>query len=327
MYKQPYSSGAYGTRESANNPAPAETPLDNSDKPHLLLEGQFSMNDRLKSGCESISSTAWTVAHRRTFTDIPYSQEIFDEVERILRDQGDSEIPEESISPQIAPQIEARYKLVSQLLREHSVQQVLEIASGLSPRGLEVTNDSSIEYVEVDLPQMMSQKRQIVGALGSKSNLHLEVGDALDLDSLRGAAAVFDQTKPLGIIHEGLLRYFSFDEKEIVARNIHSLLEQFTGIWITPDITLRTVLKTASTADRKQIDKVGHRIGINIDKNRFDNVDEAQKFFENLSFTVERHRYTEVMDRLVSPGRLGQSRRDVEALIGEGYVFVMRIRQ
>lgn len=325
MQKQQYSGEAYL--------APVESPLAHPDDlskgwgPHLSIEGPFSVNNRTKSGGESISSTAWTVAHRRTFTDIPYSQEIFDEVERMLRDQGAPEIPEESISPQIAPQIEARYKLVSQLLRENSVQQVLEIASGLSPRGLELTNVSDIEYVEVDLPEMMSQKRQIAGVLGSRSNLHLNAGDALDLESLRAAAAVFDQTKPLGIIHEGLLRYFNFDEKAVVARNIHSLLEQFNGIWITPDITLRTVLSTASTADRKQIDKVGQRLGINIDKNRFADVDEAHKFFEDLSFTVERHRYTEVIDQLVSPGRLGQTRQDVEALIGEGYVFAMRIRQ
>jgi hypothetical protein len=101
------------------------------------------------NGYDSISATAWQIAHRRTFTDIPYSQEIFDEFERILSEQGRSDIPEELISPQIAPQIKARYKLVSRLLVENSVQQVLEIATGLSPRGLQMTNNSNIEYVEV----------------------------------------------------------------------------------------------------------------------------------------------------------------------------------
>lgn len=285
------------------------------------------MFERNNKGYESISSTAWTVAHRRTFTDIPYSQEIFDEFERILLDQGSAEIPEELVSPQIAPQIEARYKLVSRLIRENSVHQVLEIATGLSPRGLEMTSDSNVEYVEVDLATMMSHKKKIVGALGSNGNLHLEIGNALDLDSLKAAVAVLDQTKPLGIVHEGLLRYFNFDEKAIIARNIHSLLELFGGVWITPDITLRTVLNVASTEDRDQIEKVGQLVGINIDQNRFENVDEAQKFFEDLAFTIERRRFTEVMDELVSPARLGQTRQQVEALIGGAYVFVMRIRQ
>ena len=55
---------------------------------------------------------------------------------------------------------------------------------------------------------------------------------------------------------------------------------------------------------------------------RFDNVDAAHKFFEDLAFTIERHRLTEVIGELVSPNRLGQSRQEVEALIGEAYVFV-----
>jgi O-methyltransferase involved in polyketide biosynthesis len=285
------------------------------------------MFERNSKGYESISSTAWTVAHRRTFTDIPYSQEIFDEFERILLEQDSAEIPEELVSPQIAPQIEARYKLVSRLIRENSVHQVLEIATGLSPRGLEMTSDSNVEYVEVDLPTMMSHKKKIVGTLGSNGNLHLEIGNALDLDSLKAAVAVLDQAKPLGIVHEGLLRYFNFDEKAIIAGNIHSLLELFGGVWITPDITLRTVLNVASTEDRDQIEKVGQLVGINIDQNRFENVDEAQKFFEDLAFTIERRRFTEVMDELVSPARLGQTRQQVEALIGGAYVFVMRIRR
>lgn len=285
------------------------------------------MLERKHNGYDSISTTAWQIAHRRTFTDIPYSQDIFDEFERMLHEQGNFEIPEELISPQIAPQIEARYKLVSRLLAENSVQQVLELATGLSPRGLAMTNASNIEYVEVDLPNMMSQKEQIVRILGSKGNLHLKTGNALDLDSLRAAAAVLDQTKPLGIVHEGLLRYFNFDEKATVARNIHCLLEHFGGVWITPDITLRTVLKTASPEDRKQIEKVGQLVGVNIDQNRFDNVDAAHQFFEDLGFTIERHRFTEVTGELVSPSRLGQTRQEVQALIGEAYVFVMRIRQ
>jgi hypothetical protein len=72
---------------------------------------------------------------------------------------------------------------------------------------------------------------------------------------------------------------------------------------------------------------VGQLVGINIDQNRFENVDEAQKFFEDLAFTIERRRFTEVMDELVSPARLGQTRQQVEALIGGAYVFVMRIRR
>src|SRR3990170_5146832 len=110
---------------------------------------------------ESISPTAWTIAQQRSLTDIPYSNQIFRVLERQLSQNG-VEISEEFRSPQIAPQTEARYKLVDHLLRENGVQQVLEIASGFSPRGLQMTDNNNFVYVEVDLQNVLKQKRQIV---------------------------------------------------------------------------------------------------------------------------------------------------------------------
>ena len=118
-----------------------------------------------KQGNEKISVTAWTIAHRRIFTDIPYSQVIFDEFEKIRCAAGKPEIPDELKSLQVAPQIEARYKLVNKLIKRNSPQQVLEIAAGLSPRGLEITENQNIEYVEVDFPGIISQKRKIVDVI------------------------------------------------------------------------------------------------------------------------------------------------------------------
>jgi O-methyltransferase involved in polyketide biosynthesis len=277
-----------------------------------------------RQGNENISPTAWTIAHRRTFTDIPYSKEIFEELERLRRLQG-VEIPEELKSPEIASQIEARYKLANRLLTENHVEQVLEIAAGFSPRGLEFTDDGSTIYVEVDLPTIIDQKKKIVDTLGQRTNLHLVAGDALDITSLRPALQHFDRSKPLGIIHEGLLRYLTFDQKAVVVKNVHTLLAEFGGIYITPDLTLRSVLEKESAVAGNNIEKVGQLIGINIDQNCFEDVDQAQKFFEDLGFSVERHRFLEVIDELTSPSKLGQTRQQTEALIGDTYVFVMRV--
>lgn len=276
-----------------------------------------------KQDNENISSTAWTIAHRRTFTDIPYSKSIFDEIERLRHLQG-TEIAEELKSPEIAPQIEARYKLVSRLLAQNHIEQVLELAAGFSPRGLELTDDNSVSYVEIDLPDIAAQKREIVNTFRSRENLHLEEGNALDVATLQIATRYFDRSKPVGIIHEGLLRYLAFDQKAIVAKNIHALFGEFGGVWITPDITLKAVLKAENAVIQHQTAKVGQLIGVNIDQNSFENVDQAQKFFEALGFSVERHKFTEVIDELSSPSVLGQTRQEVEVLIGDAYVFVMR---
>lgn len=278
----------------------------------------------LIKGNENISPTAWTIAHRRTFTDIPYSKPIFDLIEQQRKLQG-IEISEELKSPQIAPQIEARYKLVNIMLEENNIKQVLEIAAGFSPRGLAMTDDASVTYVETDLSKITKQMDKIVGKIGKKENLFIENADVLDLRTLQSSLKHFDKRKSLGIIHEGLLRYLSFDQKAVVAKNIHTILESFDGVWITPDISLKSIVK-AETFMGGKFEKIKERIGINIDNNLFDNVEHAQKFFENLGFTVEKHNFMEVKDLLASPKVLGQSEGLVDKLIGGAYVFVMKIK-
>jgi len=278
-----------------------------------------------EQGNERISPTAWTIAHRRTVTDIPYSKAIFGEIEKLRELQG-VDIPDQLKSPEIAPQIEARYKLVSRLLAQNRIEQVLEIAAGFSPRGLELTENRAT-YVEVDLPGIMTQKKKIVNSIGSNENLFLEEGNALDATSLQTATRHFDRSKPLGIIHEGLLRYLTFEQKATVARNIHKILSAFNGVWITPDITLKAVVQAENTATQQTTGIVGELIGVNIDKNSFEDVNHAQRFFEGLDFSVERHSFMEVIDELSSPAALHQTRQNVEALINAAYVFVMRTKE
>jgi O-methyltransferase involved in polyketide biosynthesis len=266
---------------------------------------------------EKISITAVMIAKQRVFSDIPYSRQIFEML---------GEAPQDFDSPLIAPQIEARYKLINKMLIESGVNQVLEIASGLSPRGLELTDDKSVNYTEVDLPGIMAKKRKIVERIGDKDNLHLEDGNALDISTLEKATKHFDQSKPIVVINEGLLRYLDFNQKTIVARNIYTLLQQFGGVWITPDITLREVMKAEDNVYKGQNDQISSKIGVNIHENCFENVSEAQKFFEILNFTVEKHNFSEIIDELVSPKKLNQSQEEVKALIDKAWVFVMKIK-
>lgn len=288
--------------------------------------------ERGSNDFERIGPTAWMVARRRAFTDIPYSQEIFAALEEYRVERGIPDIPEELKTPELTPQFEARYKLVNRLLREYKTQQLLELASGLAPRGLEFSEDPDVTVVEVDLPEVMTQKQEIASTiLAAKSglprpNLHLEAGNALNHDDLVRAAKHLDPNKPLSVTNEGLLRYLDFDEKAAVAKNVHELLERFGGgIWVTPDITLRKVMERENDIAKKQNERVKKITGIDIDQNRFDNVDQARTFFENLGFTIERHNFMEVVDELVSPQRLGIQRSEVEATISPAWVFVLRL--
>jgi O-methyltransferase involved in polyketide biosynthesis len=148
----------------------------------------------------------------------------------------------------------------------------------------------------------------------------------LDISTLEKATKHFDQSKPIVVINEGLLRYLDFNQKTIVARNIYTLLQQFGGVWITPDITLREVMKAEDNVYKGQNDQISSKIGVNIHENCFENVSEAQKFFEILNFTVEKHNFSEIIDELVSPKKLNQSQEEVKALIDKAWVFVMKIK-
>ena len=113
------------------------------------------------------------MAYFRTLSDIPFSQEIFLELQDVIkrtRSADESEEFENNIKlsktiPMLfsifTPYFEARFKIVSHLLKAHGINQILEIAAGFSGRGLEMARDSSVEYVEFDLPNVIHDKKGI----------------------------------------------------------------------------------------------------------------------------------------------------------------------
>lgn len=281
-------------------------------------------------GNEKISPTAWIVAQVRTFSDIPYSQAIFDELERIMqqtRSVAELQKLQQFTHPEVTPVMEARFKLVNRLLKESRVKQIFEMAAGFSPRGMELSKDSTVECVEIDLPGVMAEKRTIFEKLvqqskiSPRSNLHLEDGNALDPQDVLRAARFFKEEEPLAVVNEGLLTYLNFDEKTAVARNVYQLLERFGGVWITPDLSLQPEGKV------KEIN-VSLREITNINKDSIGFKDEAsaRAFFENLGFTVESHSFIEVIDEMTSPKKFNFSKEQVIKILGPRVVFVMRIK-
>ena len=116
---------------------------------------------------EKVIPTAWMVAYRRTFTDIPYSQEIFENLETIKKENGYN-IPSNLQKPELAPQFEARHKLIDKLIYQTNSNQVLELASGFSSRGLSMAKEDNFTFVELDLPTVIYEKQQIVKKITEK---------------------------------------------------------------------------------------------------------------------------------------------------------------
>ena len=111
---------------------------------------------------EKVMPTAWGVAFRRTLTSIPLCQEIFSILDKSLTDLADRTKLEQLKRPKLTPFFEARYLLTQKLLRENRTNQFLELASGLCPRGIFLTENAHITYVEIDFPSMIEQKTKII---------------------------------------------------------------------------------------------------------------------------------------------------------------------
>lgn len=195
-----------------------------------------------------ISVTAKVAAYFRQFSDIPFAAEVArrigadDAFERILREHG---LQRDELTF-YAPMFEARYKSITRLILEAGVPQVLELASGYSLRGLDLTRSGALRYVETDLPGVVAVKlglledvRRYHELAGSAQHV-VTAADALDLGQIRAAAAVLDHSRPVAVLCEGLIMYLSKDETQRLTANIHRLLGEFAGgLWITPDFSFR----------------------------------------------------------------------------------------
>lgn len=232
-----------------------------------------------------VSPTAVIPAFARgDHTDIPWAKEMV----TALRERGvdlSSSPWSETGAANYAAFMEARFKSVNHILKEHGSSQVLELASGLSPRGMDLAQ-RGVVYVEADLPESVARKREIVTAiLGAvPANLHLCAASVIDREQLLACAAVFGK-KPVAVTTEGLLRYLTFDEKRRLSANVLELLARFGGMWVTTDIHLRKFLLGHRRALRHATET--ERLGRDLDPNYFDDLDHARQFFEECGFEVE----------------------------------------
>lgn len=132
-----------------------------------------------------------------------------------------------------------RHTMIDHLLREALDEapetQVLELAAGLSRRGVAFTARPGLRYVEVDLPRVIDKKRELLGRTPAGR-------DALDRPDWRLLAA--DVTKarlseltasdegPVFVISEGLLMYLDPASQRDLWRRIAELLGPRGGRYV-----------------------------------------------------------------------------------------------
>lgn len=108
---------------------------------------------------------------------------------------------------------------LAELIEQSPDLQVLEIAAGLSPRGWWFRQHYPlIDYRELDLPSMAKTKQAALKQIDHKSPDVLSV-DLFTAD-FKKAFEVFDPQRPLVVISEGLINYFT---KQLLQQLIQSI--------------------------------------------------------------------------------------------------------
>lgn len=146
--------------------------------------------------------------------------------------------------PNLDMMLLARHRVIDHLLERAiasgEVGQVVELAAGLSPRGLRfVRAHPRLRYVETDLPRMVERKRRALAKAGPPDARHQVVTvDALADDGPDALDAVcaahLDPHVGTAILTEGLLPYFDRATVEGMWRRFARVLGRFpSGVYLS----------------------------------------------------------------------------------------------
>lgn len=136
---------------------------------------------------------------------------------------------------------QSRYRTINAAIASGETPQVVEFASGISPRGLQWSQMSpGTIYVESDLPQLMIHKAKLIrntlmqGSHKSRGVLHCCTVDVLDRKSVFDCLGSLNADQSVSVVTEGLLLYFGEQEMRQFLSNMRAVLHEFEdAVWVT----------------------------------------------------------------------------------------------
>ena len=287
------------------------------------------MNKQQTNDFDKIILTAFMVSLARQFTDIPYAKELA----QLIEMQGLVKLSQpqnQDKSVLLTARVEARYKTINQVIAQYQITQVLELASGLLPRGLLMSNNPNITFIESDLPQMIRCKQQLIQQLvGERPNLHFIEIDATSRPSeFWKSTSLLKAGQPVMILCEGLLTHLTLVEKQLVCANIRDMLHSYGGVWITPDF-IDTGSLVRSQQDDSGLEKLlqtgTNLTGRSLVNNNFGTLDQARQFVYEQGFRVTEHSMLNVIDELSCLEILDTDAEVVRRMLATQSVFALTL--
>lgn len=183
---------------------------------------------------------------------------------------------------------ENRYWSIDELLSQLRINNILELSSGYSFRGLDTVRHNQVHYIDTDLPNVINKKKELMAALeasnvNTKGNLVTIPLNALDEKQFNEVVNSFPEG-PIVIVNEGLLMYLNTNEKEHLCKTIYKILKQRGGFWITGDIYIKSTLERfneQSDDSLKELVEQQH-----IEDNMFESFAVAEDFFRKSGFVI-----------------------------------------
>lgn len=292
----------------------------------------------------SISPSAYALLVMKSHTSIPYAREAAAMLSTDAPTTGASAslantpgVPETAPMPATAlaaspgPDVdpvdywtrvmhfESRYWSINQLLADLTATNILEISSGFSFRGLDLSNKQPVYYIDTDLPNIITGKQRFIDAFtgpsapaahptpsgpsgagqptsqptGTPGHYELAPLNALDPTAFEEIVNKFPPG-PLTIVNEGLLVYLDDAAKKQLAANIRKALLARGGSWITADIYIRRKEAHRKNDAWRQWSKEH-----GLEEKKFESFHDAETFFENIGFIKEKEA-TQDYSRLTS---------------------------
>lgn len=179
----------------------------------------------------------------------------------------------------------------------------------------------------MDLDTIVKNKVKLLKDIDNiPDKLHILNGNVLNYIDFNKCEKFLDKDREIAIINEELLRYLTFDEKEIVAKNIYNILKKYNGVWITSDVTPKKFIEKQDkclTDFNNNLSKVTSRNEL---QDRFSNIDHIKTFMRKIGFkNIEVHRFIEVRDKLKSFEILGIEKEKYTELLENAIVAVIKI--
>ncbi|MHC5862387.1 class I SAM-dependent methyltransferase [Nostoc sp.] len=280
------------------------------------------------SDFEKISPTAFAASLCRQFTNIPYAKEFA----QLIEIQG---LADPSLSQYVGKafpgivNLEARYKAISKVIADQTITQVLELASGFLPRGMAMSSNPSITFIESDLQRVIHCKQQLVLQLiEDRPNLYfLEIDATSHPNQLMQSADYFQVEKPVLILCEGLLMHLTLSEKRRVCVNVFEMLLRHGGVWITSDFAFKAGLIQSLQSlkdDPVFAPQIQATLNLTSDDD-FQTLEQAEQFICDQGFRLEKHSLLNVMDQLSCLDILNIDTNATRRAIANQFVFTLTL--